>query len=118
MKGHRDLLVWQKAMHFVTDIYEITASFPRHELYGLVNQLRRAAVSVPSNIAEGFGRRSKKEFAQFLCHARGSQLEVETQLEIACNLKYLSQDQLRRLLMRSNEIDRMLNGLRSWCDAA
>ena len=118
MKGHRDLLVWQKAMELVTDIYQVTGTFPRHELYGLANQLRRAAVSVPSNIAEGFGRRSRKEFSQFLGLARGSQLEVETQLEIALNLGYIPQDAFSRLLSRSNEICRMINGLRSWCDAA
>jgi four helix bundle protein len=118
MKGHRDLEVWQKAMQFVTAIYRETAAFPRSEVYGLTNQLRRAAVSVPSNIAEGCGRSSKKEFAQFLCHARGSLLEVETQLEIAQNLSYLSDKIARELLLKTNEIGRMLNGLRSWCEAA
>ncbi len=118
MEGHRDLQVWQKAMQFVTDIYRETGTFPRSETYGLTNQLRRAAVSVPSNIAEGCGRSSKKEFAQFLCHARGSLLEVETQLEIAQNLGYISNQNARELLSKTNEIGRMLNGLRSWCEAA
>src|SRR6266496_901937 len=118
MEGHRDLQVWQKAMQCVTDIYRETAVFPRSEVYGLTNQVRRAAVSVPSNIAEGCGRSSKKEFAQFLSHARGSLLEVETQLEIAKNLGYLSDKSASELLSKTNEIGRMLNGLRPWCGAA
>jgi len=118
MEGHRDLVVWKRAMLFVTDVYRVTSTFPREEMYGLTSQLRRAAVSVPSNIAEGCGRSSKKEFHQFLCHARGSLLEVETQLEIAQNLSYLSDKSVRELLSKTNEIGRMLNGLRSWCEAA
>jgi len=118
MKGHRDLLVWQKAMQLVTDIYHDTGTFPRDEVYGLTNQLRRAAVSVPSNIAEGHGRRSKKEFHHFVSQARGSLLEVETQLEIARNLGYLSADKSKDLLDKAGEIARMLNGLLSWCEAA
>jgi four helix bundle protein len=118
MQGHRDLQVWQKAMLFVTDIYRATSIFPRSEVYGLTNQVRRAAVSVPSNIAKGCGRSSKKEFAQFLSHVLGSLLEVETQLEIAQNLGYLSDQSARDLLLKTNEIGRMLNGLRSWCEAA
>ncbi len=118
MKGHRDLEVWQKAMQFVTILYQETAAFPTHELYGLTNQLRRAAVSVPSNIAEGCGRNSRKEFHQFLSHARGSLLEVETQIEIARNLGYLSEEKFAELMTKTNEIGRMLNGLRSWCEAA
>jgi len=118
MEGHRDLEVWQKAMQLVTDVYLVTQAFPREELYGLSSQLRRGAVSVPSNIAEGCGRSSKKEFSQFLCHARGSLLEVETQLEIAQNLGYLPDKRVREPLLKSNRIGRMLNGLRSWCEAA
>lgn len=118
MEGHRDLEVWQKAMQFVTEVYHVTQTFPADEMYGLRSQLRRAAVSVPSNIAEGCGRSSKREFAQFLCHARGSLLEVETQLEIAQNLSYLPEKRVRELLLKSNRIERMLNGLRSWCEAA
>jgi four helix bundle protein len=117
MKGHRDLLVWQKSMQFVTDVYHETADFPKAEVYGLTNQLRRAAVSVPSNIAEGHGRSSKKEFHRFVSQARGSLLEVETQLEIARNLGYLSADGASVLLSKASEIARMLNGLLSWCDA-
>ena len=104
MKGHRDLLVWQKAMQFVTDVYHDTAAFPKEEVYGLTNQLRRAAVSVPSNVAEGHGRRSKKEFHHFVSQARGSLLEVETQLEIARNLGYLSPKKALDLLAKASEI--------------
>lgn len=118
MKGHRDLLVWQKAMQFVTDVYHETGTFPKEEIYGLTNQLRRAAVSVPSNIAEGHGRTSKKEFHRFVSQARGSLLEVETQLEIARNLGYLSAKGASDLLSKASEIARMLNGLLSWCEAA
>jgi four helix bundle protein len=118
MQGHRDLQVWQKSVEFVTDIYRESATFPRSEMHGLTNQVRRAAVSVPSNIAEGCGRSSKKEFAHFLCNARGSLLEVETQLEIAKNLGNLSHKSATELLLKTNEIGRMLNGLRSWCEAA
>ena len=118
MEGHRDLDVWQKAMRFVTDVYQVTQSFPGEERYGLSSQLRRAAISVPSNIAEGCGRSSTREFALFLCHARGSLLEVETQLEIARNLGYLPEDKFNEVLSESNRIGRMLNGLRSWCEAA
>jgi four helix bundle protein len=105
-------------MQFVTDIYHETGGFPREEMYGLTSQLRRAAVSVPSNIAEGHGRRSKKEFHHFVSRARGSLLEVETQLEIARNLGYLSAKKAADLLSQASEIARMLNGLLSWCDAA
>ena len=118
MKGHRDLEVWQKSMKFVTALYQQTTAFPKRELYGLTNQLRRAAVSVPSNIAEGCGRSSKKEFHQFLSLARGSLLEVETQIEIARDLGYVSGNKCGELLAKSNEIGRMLNGLRSWCEVA
>lgn len=117
-EGHRDLLVWQKAMGFVTEIYRETKAFPKDEIYGITNQLRRAAVSVPSNLAEGHGRSSRREFRQFVCQARGSLLEVETQLEIAANLGYLSKQTADRLLAEANEIGRMLNGLRQWCEAA
>jgi four helix bundle protein len=85
-ESYRDLIAWQKAMDLVTAIYRVTGSFPREELYGLTSQLRRAAVSVPSNIAEGQARFSRKEFHHFLSQARGSLVEIETQLMIAENL--------------------------------
>ena len=118
MKGHRDLIVWQKAMTLVTEIYQVTRDFPKDEVYGLSAQLRRAAVSVPSNLAEGHGRNSRKEFHHFIGQARGSLTEVETQLEVACNVGYLSRTMALNLLSKASEIGRMLNGLRVWSKAA
>ena len=88
----RDLRVWQDAMNLTTNIYKVTSRFPRHELYGLSQQIRRAAVSVPSNIAEGKGRYSDRDFVRFLLVARGSLLELETQVIIAQKLGYVSQE--------------------------
>jgi len=93
------------------DIYSCTRSFPREELYGLAGQLRRAAVSIASNIAEGKGRRTDREFLQFLHHARGSVFEVETQLTIASRLGYMPEAEVLRLGHSASEIARMLNGL-------
>jgi four helix bundle protein len=110
-KSYRDLIAWQKAMTLVTDIYDATRTFPREEVYGLTNQLRRAAVSVPSNIAEGQARFSKKEFHHFLSHARGSLVEIETQLMIAGNMGYLMPGKNSELLGKTAEMGRILNGL-------
>jgi four helix bundle protein len=92
-KSHRDLVDWQQAMDLVTAIYRLTASFPKEELYGLTSQLRGAAVSIPSNIAEGQGRRGAAEFRHFLSQASGSLMELETQLMIAERLCYVTQSQ-------------------------
>ncbi len=108
---YRDLLVWQKAIELVTDIYRVTRGFPKDELYGLTSQIRRAAVSIPSNIAEGQGRLTRGEFRQFLGQARGSYAELETQLIIARNLGYLSQ--AGNLAENLAEVGRLLNGLLS-----
>ena len=114
-KGHRDLLVWQKGMALVTEIYRVTKEFPKDELYGLTNQLRRAAVSIPSNVAEGYARNSRNELQHhFLGQARGSLAELETQIEIAMNLGYMSDQFCTQLLTASGEVARMLTGLRSW----
>jgi four helix bundle protein len=110
-QSYRELIAWQKAMKLVTEIYRITKAFPIEERYGLTNQLRRAAVSVPSNIAEGQARFSPKEFFRFLCTARGSWVEVETQVEIARNLSYLSRPLSALLLESIAELGRILNGL-------
>jgi four helix bundle protein len=110
-RSYRDLVAWQKAMKFVTAIYEVTQRFPSEERYGLTNQLRRASVSVPSNIAEGQARFSHKEFHHFLSMARGSLVEIETQLLIARNLKYLQPAKAEDLLATADEIGRILNGL-------
>jgi len=107
----RDLLAWQKAMALVVDVYRVTEAFPQREIYGLTNQVRRAAVSVPSNIAEGKGRLSKKEFVQFLSKARGSLLEAQTQLEIAFNLGFLAKSDFDKLEESASEAGRLINGL-------
>lgn len=108
---YQDLKVWQRSMELVTAVYKRTAEFPKHELYGLTSQIRRAAVSVPSNIAEGQGRRSPKEFCQFLRHAKGSLMEVETQTIVAVRLSYISSESGNAVLKMSAEIGKMLNGL-------
>jgi four helix bundle protein len=110
-RSYRELIAWQKAMKFVTEIYLATQHFPSAELYGLRSQLRRAAVSVPSNIAEGQARFSQKEFHHFLSQARGSLVEIETQLLIARELKYLPQAKADDLLVAADELGRVLNGL-------
>jgi four helix bundle protein len=98
-------------MDLAEAIYQLTRDFPREEIYGLTSQMRRCAVSVPSNIAEGQGRTTPGEFKQFLGHARGSLLELETQLQLAARLGYCSADRENALLMRSTEVGRVLNGL-------
>jgi len=110
-RSYRDLVEWQKAMKFVTAIYEVTQRFPSEERYSLTNQLRRASVSVPSNIAEGQARFSQKEFHHFLSMARGSLVEIETQLLIARNLKYVQPAKAEYLLATADELGRILNGL-------
>ena len=110
VKNYRDLIVWQKAMDLVTLVYQFTESFPQKEVFGLTNQVRRAAVSVPSNI-EGQGRNSNRDFRHFLSIARGSLQEVETQLELARRLGYLHEDDLIRIAETSGEVARLINGL-------
>jgi four helix bundle protein len=110
-QSYRDLIAWQKAMELVVLVYEVTRRFPREELYGLTNQLRRAAVSIPSNIAEGQGRKSMGEFSHFLTIAYGSLQETETQIMIACRLGYLDVELERNLLARCAEVGRLVNGL-------
>jgi four helix bundle protein len=111
LKRFQELIAWQKAIAVVTEIYSITSAFPQRETYGLTSQLRRAAVSIPSNIAEGQGRATKGEFIQFLCHARGSLYEVETQVIISRNLGYLTLEQQESLSGALAELGRILNGL-------
>ena len=114
MRGHKDLIAWQKAMELVTEIYSATRTFPKEELYGLVSQLRRAAVSVPSNLAEGYSRNSRNEFHHFVRQARGSLAEIETQVEIAKNLNYVPVEICTALTERIDEVGRLLTGLRAW----
>jgi len=109
MKNHKDLDVWNMSMEFVTDVYNLTKIFPNNEIYGLTNQLRRAAVSIPSNIAEGAARNSKKEFIQFLYISLGSLAEVETQLIISQKLEY--SESIDSLVAKIERIKKMLNGL-------
>ncbi len=110
-RSSKDLVVWQKAMDLVTTTYRATAGFPKDELFGLTSQARRAAVSIPSNIAEGQGRLSEKEFRHFLGQARGSLMELETQVQVAENLGYLEKEEVVELLQSCGEVGRLLNGL-------
>jgi four helix bundle protein len=109
MRSHRDLAVWQEAMALVKDVYSLTAGFPSYELFGLTSQMRRAAVSIPSNIAEGAGRSGKKEFHQFLSVSRGSLSELETQVLISVELGYLKDGS--DLLDRMGRLFGLLGGL-------
>jgi four helix bundle protein len=111
--SYQDLLAWQKAMELITEVYRETLGFSPEELYGLTSQMRRAAVSIASNIAEGQGRITKGEFIQFLGHARGSLLELETQVLVAKNLQYLDEPALEILLGLTGEVGRLPNGLLS-----
>jgi len=107
----KDLLVWQKSMQLARDVYRETSRFPKAEMFGFTSQLRRAVVSVPSNIAEGHGRLSDKSLRVFLAQARGSLYEVETQLQLAADLGYLPVTAERGMNGQCEEIARMLNGL-------
>ena len=109
MKTFRDLLIWQKAMEMVLAIYNETRCFPNDEKYGLVTQMRRSAVSIPSNMAEGYGRNSKGDFKRFLQISMGALFEVQTQLEIAMQLGYLGDKKYKNLYEGSREIERMLS---------
>jgi len=101
------LKIWQKAIAFVSDIYKVTSIFPDKEKFNLISQINRAAVSIPSNIAEGAGRNSKKEFIQFLAIAHGSTYEVETQLIISKNLGYILEEDLVIILEKLSELQKM-----------
>ncbi len=109
--SYRDLRVWQSAMDLVVSVYHETQGFPKDEVYGLTSQMRRAAVSIPSNIAEGKGRSTDRDRALFFCHARGSLLELETQILIAQRLRYLTPPCAETLISSSSKLGRMLNSL-------
>jgi four helix bundle protein len=111
VQHYRQLIAWQRAMELVRTIYDLTAKFPKEETYSLTAQLRRAAVSVPSNIAEGQGRDSTKEFLHHLSMACGSLMEVETQVLIGKDLGYLSPEKSVQVLASSAEVGRIINGL-------
>jgi four helix bundle protein len=108
---YKDLIVWQKAMDLVAEVYRVTEGFPKREVYSLTDQVRRAAVSVPSNVAEGQAHFNKGEFLHFLRHATGSLAELETQLLIAERLQYASPREVEGLLKQVSEIGKLLNGL-------
>jgi len=111
VRSHRDLVAWQKSISLVLRVYQCTQTFPKIETYGLVSQLRRAAVSVPSNIAEGHARQSTGEFRQFLGHALGSLMEIDTQILIAERLGYLDPKWSNDLCGRTVEVGKLVNGL-------
>ena len=108
IQSYRELQVWQKSMALTLLVYRMTQQFPREELYGLTSQLRRAAVSVPANIAEGYGRLNRKEYVQFLGIAQGSNCEVQTLVEIAQGLGFGDVVALREIYAESNEISKLL----------
>jgi four helix bundle protein len=109
MRSYRELIIWQKSMSLVTAVYRATEKFPRQEVFGLVSQMRRCAVSVPSNIAEGYGRYAEKELARFLHVSIGSLYELQTQLEIARNLEFVGQEQYEELNESTREVDRLMS---------
>ena len=111
MQSQKDLVVWKKSIEHVTNIYKVTRDFPKEEIFGIVSQMRRAAVSIPSNISEGYGRLYGKETAKFLSNARGSASELETQIIISRNLRFAADDKLEELQNQISEILRMLSAL-------
>ena len=110
--SYQDLLVWQKGIRLVKQVYVLTQHFPGEEKFGLISQMRRAAVSIPSNLAEGQARHTRREFVQFVSHAEGSNAELHTQLIIAIELCYCTKAQAREAFELVTELKRMLNALR------
>src|SRR2546423_14254372 len=111
VKNYQELIAWQRAMDLAEEVYTASRDFPREEIYALTNQIRRAAVSIPSNIAEGQGRRTTADFLRHLSIAYGSLREVETQILIAARLKYLTPAQVDSVMSSAGEVGRLLNGL-------
>ena len=111
VNSYRDLMIWQRSMGLVKDIYELSKLFPKVEVYGLINQMRRCAVSIPSNIAEGYGRNSTGDYKRFLQIAVGSLFELQTQTEIAFNLNYCTKDKFEIIFQESKEIELMILSL-------
>ncbi|MXO05157.1 MULTISPECIES: four helix bundle protein [Flavobacterium] len=111
MSHFRKILVWQKSISLVTKVYKATRTFPKEETFGLTSQIRRSSISIPSNIAEGSGRESNKDFLRFLYISLGSLFEMQTQLEIAKNIIYISEEEFNLLYEDSREIERMLASL-------
>jgi four helix bundle protein len=111
IKSYKDLVVWQKSMDFVTRMYELTATFPRDQIYGLSSQMQRASVSIPSNIAEGYYRKSTKDYIRFLRHSFASGAELETQLMISRNLNFITEEKFNEEVKYLTAIMKMLNKL-------
>ncbi len=111
IQSYKDLIAWQKAMELVEAVYRLTAGYPGDERFGLISQTRRAAISIPSNIAEGYGRQTRANYTQFLRVSRGSANEVETQLLLAIRLGYVSTDQTRAVMNLTLEVQRILSAL-------
>jgi four helix bundle protein len=111
IKTYRDLQIWQKSMTLVTEVYKISKGFPKDEAYGLTSQIRRCSISIPINIAEGYGRNSTNEYIHFLRIATGSLYELQTQIEICMNLDYLNRGEFDKLYELSREIERMISSL-------
>jgi len=111
IKSYKDLMIWQRSIDLVELIYRITEDFPAKENFGLISQMRRAVISIPSNIAEGYGRQSTGSYSQFLSIARGSLFELETQIEICIRLKYFQKAESEKLLAVVTEISKMLSSL-------
>ena len=111
LKNYRDLKVWQKSYRLCLDLYRITKKFPKEEIYGLTSQIRRAAVSIPSNIAEGYGRKTTADYLRFLYIAYGSICELETQLLLSSDLNYVNKENLKALRDDTEEVERMLKAL-------
>jgi len=111
IKSYKDLLVWKRSVDLATKIYSITEEFPKAEIYGIISQMRRSAVSIPSNIAEGRNRGTRKDFAQFLRIALGSTAELETQTEISKNLKFINELEYSQITSETSEIGMMLRAI-------
>lgn len=108
MKTFRDLFIWQKSMTLVAQTYELTQNFPKEELFGLTSQIRRSAISLPSNIAEGYGRESNKEFYRFINIVISSLFEFQTQIEIARNINYLNEIEFKKIYEETRELEAMI----------
>ena len=111
VRSYRDLIAWQRSMDMAQLVYEVSAACPKEELFGVVSQMRRSAVSIPSNIAEGQGRKSTNQFMRHLSIAHGSICEMETQVLLAGRVAFLSSEQVDRVLDNSGEVGRLVNGL-------
>jgi len=111
INSYKELIVWQKSIELVTEVYSLTRNFPSEEKFGIVNQLNRAIVSVPSNIAEGWGRESSKNYLQFLRTSRGSLMEVETLILISKNLCYINEKEFKKITIGIEEVGKILQGL-------